>query len=251
LLDVNIASDYGKIRNLFRLKDEKRNLVLLENLLNKKEVYAELTNRFSFEVEFTEHDFLSLLYYMGMLTIKKARGGGYFLQIPNYVIGGLYYRFFAEVLRKSSNYDFSDLVNAIDTLSFDANITLLCEQVKIVLKVLSNRDSPRFSEKHLKVVFIALLNLSQNYYIKSEYESEKEFIDILLLERPPIEVDYQHAIELKYLHKEEKDRKEEVMKAGIAQLEGYLTNEEVRDLPKLKAFVILFVGEDYEIVQLR
>jgi hypothetical protein len=67
-------------------------------------------------------------------------------------------------------------------LMFEGNFMLFVQEVQNVLKQLSNRDAIKFSEKHLKVLIFTLLNLNKTYYIKSEYEVAKKYIDILLLE---------------------------------------------------------------------
>ena len=43
MLDANIASDYGKVRNLISVKDRKQNIRILEEFLEKKEVYSLIT----------------------------------------------------------------------------------------------------------------------------------------------------------------------------------------------------------------
>jgi hypothetical protein len=51
---------------------------------------SELTTIFSFERDFTKQDFVSLLYYNGLLTIKGIEDFDLYLQIPNYVIKEVY-----------------------------------------------------------------------------------------------------------------------------------------------------------------
>lgn len=53
LLDTNIASDYGKLRELFRVEgQEVQNLALLNELITQGTISAQLTRQFSFEKEF-------------------------------------------------------------------------------------------------------------------------------------------------------------------------------------------------------
>ena len=76
LLDMNIASDYGKIGRLLEIKSPMSNIAVLKDIVYKGEVTAQITAQFSMEKEFTRDDFISLLFYLGLLTIKKTYSGG-------------------------------------------------------------------------------------------------------------------------------------------------------------------------------
>jgi hypothetical protein len=98
LLDTNVASDYGKIGRMFRVGDEEGNYRLLEEIIQQGEVRAELTRQFSFERPWVKADFASLLFYMGLLTVKGSDFGLMVFQMPNQVIRELYYAFFQRLL---------------------------------------------------------------------------------------------------------------------------------------------------------
>jgi hypothetical protein len=252
MLDPNIATDYKKIKNFFTLKSPEQNYEVLEKLLSKGEISSTITEKFSFERSFTKADFASMLFYMGFVSIKSLRGMTYTLQMPNYVIQGLYYDFFAEILdNKTGNVlDTDNLREAVEALAYQGNAQLFAAEVQKVLKALSNRDAIKFSEKHLKVVFFTLLNIAKTYFIKSEYETEKKYVDLLLLERKPFAVNFQYAIELKYLPKERANESEVVKNQAIMQLKSYLQTEELRELKNLKPLIFVIVGDDLEMVEL-
>ncbi|MBF0352995.1 MAG: AAA family ATPase [SAR324 cluster bacterium] len=102
MLDVNIASDYGKIRRLFDLRDRQRNHEVLDQLMREGCLYSSLTSQFSFDKRFTTQDFISLLFYLGLISIDQDMGNRLRFKIPNYVMEGLYWQFFAEVLEERS-----------------------------------------------------------------------------------------------------------------------------------------------------
>ncbi|RMG17756.1 MAG: AAA family ATPase, partial [Bacteroidetes bacterium] len=85
--------------------------------------------------------------------------------------------------------------------------------------------------------------------IKSEYESGKQYVDLLLKRRPPISPNYTFALELKYLKKAEMARLEAVTAAGEAQLRQYLQQEELRQMPDLRAWLIVFVGTEAKVLK--
>ncbi len=254
LLDTNIASDYGKIAKIFKVGKEQENLTVLQKLIDDREVSAEITEKFNFERNFTKEDLVSLLYYMGFLTIKKRDFMGYLFQMPNYVIESLYFDFFGEYLERQIGeawYDIGDLREVMRALALAGNPEPLAKELQNALKKLSGREAIQFGEKNLKVVLVTLLNYSKAYFVKSEYESEKRFVDILLLKRPPVEVNYQYAIELKYLPKKDSKQKEKIKKEAIIQLQAYLQHEELQKLENLKAFVLLFIGDGYELLMVQ
>jgi hypothetical protein len=252
MLDSNIASDYKKIKYFFVIKNPEQNYEVLDELLTNGEINSDITEKFSFERKFTYKDFASMLFYMGFVSIKDMMGRFYNLQMPNYVIKDLYYDFFAEILdNKIDNVlETKNLHEAITALAYKGNAQLFANEVQKVLKALSNRDAIKFTEKHLKVVIFTLLNISKMYFIKSEYETEKKYVDLLLLERKPFAVNFQYAIELKYLPKERANEAETVKNQAITQLKGYLQTEELRELKNLQSLIFMIVGDDLEMVEL-
>ncbi|NJN35210.1 MAG: AAA family ATPase [Saprospiraceae bacterium] len=74
MLDTNVISDYRKIRNIFKIGGvESSRFALLEQLVKHGYIDFPLTHLYNLESDFTENDFLSLLFYMGMLSFKKER----------------------------------------------------------------------------------------------------------------------------------------------------------------------------------
>ena len=69
LIDVNIASDYSKLGKMLDLcKGEERRKVI-EDTVAGKEIASEITQKFNPAMEFTEKDLVSMLFYLGYLTI--------------------------------------------------------------------------------------------------------------------------------------------------------------------------------------
>ncbi|MDX2249207.1 MAG: AAA family ATPase [Bacteroidia bacterium] len=252
MLDHNILSDYGKIRRLFQIGDkEHERLLLLDQLLTDERVGVSLTTQFSFERNFTESDFLSLLFYMGILTIDNVERGQLQLRIPNEVIRQLYFQYFHQVLEEESQQRLAESFKykAISDFAYDNNPEPLMQIVAEVLEQLSNRDWIRFDEKHIKTVLISYLYQSPLYYIKSEYETGQKYVDLLLLRRPPYDPKYQFALELKYLAKKDETQLQKVAEEARQQLKAYLQKEELYALPDLKAWLVIFVGNEYRVME--
>ncbi len=99
--DANIKSDYGKLTGIFDLyQDAESRTELIRNIIEGKPIEADIVTDFSFFSDtFGRDEFLSMLFYMGLLTIKEA-GSVYdvVLETPNAVIRDVYYKYYADYI---------------------------------------------------------------------------------------------------------------------------------------------------------
>ena len=249
LLDINIASDYSKIRLATQLGNIPiQNNAVLQTLIEQGEIAAELTEQYSFEKPLKPDDFISFLYYMGLLTLKKEKKGEMYFKIPNVVIQKLYYDFFREILLfKEKDGDVSNhrqINEAISLLCYDDMPQPIVTQLCLAIHKLSVRDTKDLSESHIKAMLISFLSMGRVYYIKSEYEIDRKFLDVLLLKRPPFDMPYNVALELKYLPKSRESEFETVKAEAIEQVKGYLAMPELEEYPDLRTYLIVIVGEE-------
>jgi Predicted AAA-ATPase/PD-(D/E)XK nuclease superfamily len=249
MLDPNIASDYSKIQNLFNIQGNAEHyLGVLRDLLEKGEVSATLTDQYSFKRGFTPDDLVSLLFYMGFLTIKGLHLNRYTFTFPNYVIKKLYADyFFSSILQKAQlPFNNKPVNDAIEEMANTGNPKTFFEEVKRVLKYFSTRDAAHFNENTLKSIIISLLHQQGFYYIHSEYETDWAYMDVYLEairgQKPPFEV----AMELKYVQKGGKKAIDTLLKAAKVQLQGYLDTPKFNTRTNLKSFVVVVAGDKLE-----
>jgi len=76
MLDSNVASDYRAIMRLFNIGDSDKNFKILQELIENNSVIGELKERYDLNREFSRDDFITLIYSMGFITIKKEIFGG-------------------------------------------------------------------------------------------------------------------------------------------------------------------------------
>ena len=251
LIDTNIASDYGKIKKLFALQEPFRNSQVLDELMKFGETSATLTPQYSFERDFDRDDFVSLLFYLGLVSINRENLDALIFSIPNYVIKSLYRAFFIDFIKSETNLKFetADVKTAIRDLAQNNKINPFINLVENALKCLSNQDFKKFDEKYIKALFVGFASLSKLYFIKSEPEIENKYPDIMFLYRAPFFPKYQFLFELKYLSKAgEKALKTQNDKA-VAQVKEYFQFEEIKSLKNLKAFVLIFVGCEIKVIK--
>ncbi|QTR46909.1 AAA family ATPase [Thiothrix litoralis] len=255
MLDENIASDYGKILRMFSIGDRDVNYAVLEELISTGEITTQQRRQFDFDKGFDREDFISLLYYMGFVSLAGEELGSQRFRIPNYVIKKLYFEYFkVEIERRNTlQIPTQTIHKAVVALALHNDIEPLRLEVQQLLQILSNRDFMRMDEKHLKVLLTTLLYQSPAYYIKSEPEMNRKYPDILLLERSPYAVQHQHLIELKYCKKSERQKQPQVWDdkraEGIQQVQGYQQLPDIQKLDKLSCWVMLTDGEEVLVEQ--
>ncbi|AZO93467.1 AAA family ATPase [Halocella sp. SP3-1] len=250
LIDDNVRTDYGRLN---RLVANEANREVLEDIIMEEGIVANIITRFSFDMMYDEDYFVSLLYYMGLLTIGEIRYGKTRLEIPNHVTRVIFWEYFERRLKNQYqiSYDVEEMAKSIWQMGFDGEIKPFLSYIsENVLQKLSNRDLINFDEKYIKLVLFSYLVTSNLYRPVSETEVENGYIDIYLERdiRMP-DVKYEWIIELKYLKKSERDKLAEVKREGLKQLERYAASRKFEDKDNIKQALIIFIGKDeYELI---
>jgi hypothetical protein len=254
LLDYNAVSDYGKLERLITFQRAEQNLKILEKIVFEGYTIANLVERYFIGQNFEDEHFKSLLFYLGLLTIKGTDLGFFILQIPNAVMTGLYFDFLMNIISKKADYtsDPEDVSGAVRELAYGNSCEKLMILVVNLLKALSNRDSMGFSEKEIKVAIAAHIKMSKMYFIKSEYEAEKKYADLVLFPRNNnLGLDIL-LFELKYIKKNDvpdptsaTGRKiiSEKLSEAIEQLKIYGSAEDFSG-KKVMCWAVVFVGDN-------
>ena len=237
LIDINVRSDYTKLRYLI---EENHKLNGNFNVLNALFEDGYITTSFIQEsfgaIEAIQRDnFISLLYYLGYLTIDTETRGKLKLKIPNQTIRQIVAEFLKRSLELTHLFD-------IDTQQFTSLlIGLAYENSLEVFHFFANQIEANSSirdfidgESFIKGYLIALLNLSNAFTVISEKEENKGYTDIYLSYARNLQDDVPHfIIELKYLKKEEK--LEPVLEKAKTQIKQYLEGKE-----NTKGIVLVF-----------
>ena len=152
LIDVNIASDYSKLGKMLDLcKGEEREKVI-EKTVSGEGIISEIRQKFNPAMEFTETDLVSMLYYLGYLTIEGDEVGYPKLNIPNNVMKEIYSDYFLKILREEINIDVNDNYTEIAReIALEGKINKIVEMLEKYLKNLSNRDYVKFDGATEKV----------------------------------------------------------------------------------------------------
>ena len=252
LVDINIISDYSKIEAFMDLCQNMNKMELLEKIVAGDLIESELTEKFNAEIEFGEKELVSLLFYLGYLTIKGKGIQKCKFQIPNDIIKEIYTKYFLRYISKKANI----VTDSIDTetinseLLFNGKINGLLEILKKFLTNLSNRDYARFDEKYVKVIFYSICRMLGTVYVKSELEVGGKYADILLIPKDEIKERYSILIEFKYIKQEDYEKDNSLLKQkqdqAKEQLQKYKNTEEIKMLPKLKSYAAIVIKDKIE-----
>ena len=253
LVDINIISDYSKIESFMDLCQNMNKIEILEKIVAGDLIESSLTENFNAEIEFGEKELISLLFYLGYLTIKEIGFSKYKFQIPNDVIKEIYSNYFLEYISRKANI----VVDSIDTetinkeLLLEGKIGKLLDVLKEFLTNLSNRDYARFDEKYVKVIFYSICRMLGTLYVKSELEVRGKYADILLVPKEEIKERYSILIEFKYIKQEDYDKDntilQEKQEQAKEQIEVYRKSEEIQMLSKLKCYSIVVIKDRIEV----
>jgi hypothetical protein len=245
MLDSNILSDYSKVGAVFKIgNDEMGRYHILEGLVNDGYIDFSLTRIFNLRKTFTEEDFLSLLFYMGMLTLREVGMAGWRCEIPNYVIKKLYFEYFIQMYFEKIRFSVPkrDVSKTVVELVGNGNPEPFFKIIEEVLREHhSNRDEMSYGEKHLQTLMVGLLYPYESYMIHSEYEARRGYPDIFLERIHDKRINYEIVLELKYATKSEAKTITKKIAAAKTQLDGYMTSARFAR-PNIRGFYVAYVG---------
>lgn len=248
MIDSNVVSDYRKIRAILSIGDRALEEAILTRIVEEGTVsVSEIAQLFILTQEteflFDAKALISLLYYMGYLTITHATQMKIELQMPNLVLKSLYLDYMQYVLMKRAHTRIEGLrQDEMCWALIEGNIDVLVELTERLLKGLSNRDYERFDEKYIKVVMLSLLSNVKFYIPHSEYEvSADGYVDLYLQAAIEPEQSAHYFIELKYIKaKATKQAQKKVEQAGVSAMRKYLQNPPAQSIKNLQAYVLVF-----------
>jgi hypothetical protein len=252
IIDDNLKTDYGR---LHRLVQNEQNREKLLDIVKENGIISDIISQFSIDRMYNNEYFVSLLFYMGLLTIDKYERGSTYLKIPNFSIQTIYWEYIERLtadLNEDVLIDQREQRAALTELAYSGNLALYIEYVsRNIFSRLSNRDLIRFDEKYIKIMLLSGLFQSNIYIPVSEREVDGGYIDIYLKRNPSLpDIRYEWLWEIKYVKESDIQTLDAVRSEACKQAKRYLNSKEMSGRNDLKAAVIFFIGkEKYEIIE--
>ena len=246
IIDMNIASDYNKLGRMLDLcKGEEREKII-EKTVSGEGIVSDIRQKFNPAIEFTEIDLVSMLFYLGYLTIAGEEFEKPELKIPNRVMKEIYSDYFLEILKQETDFQVSESnYNEITReIALEGKIDRIIEMVQTYLKNLSNRDYVKFYEKYVKLIFFCIAMNLKIFRLKSEMEVQRKYPDILLIPKDQSKGYKGVMIEFKYLKKDEEGKLKEKQEEAKKQIEEYGEFEEIKELKNIFKYTVVAVNDE-------
>ena len=246
LVDMNIASDYSKIGKMLDLCKGENRLEILQKTVQGEPIISEIVEKFNPAIEFTEKDMVSMLYYLGYLTISGDLVGIPKLTIPNKVMKEIYASYFMQLMNQEAEFRIDNNTNQeiLIQLAMEGRIDKIVEVLRIYLSNLSNRDMIKFDEKYIKLIFYCIAMNISSYSTKSEMEVNRNYPDILLVPRDRTKGYKAIMVEFKYIKKGETAKLEDKQKEARVQIERYSSFDDIKDIEGLRKYTIVVAGNE-------
>jgi len=252
LIDMNVKTDYKKLRHLLILdKKLNGNFSQLKTLMDEGEISSNIVSSFPVAELTYPENFTSLLYFLGIITIDRVDGGRVVFKIPNNTVKSIYSSYLIEGYKdadvfKLNIFTFSNLMQGMAyKAEWKPLIEFIADNMKTQLTIRDFIDG----EAALRGFLTAYFNLSGFYIIKPEYEFNKGFIDIFFKPHLHIYKDlpYSYLLELKYIKRSEYTKKIEKTKLKEAkeQLLKYSKDKRITEsigTTKLIKLALIFNG---------
>ncbi len=246
LIDMNIASDYSKIGKMLNLCQGENKLEILRKTVQGEPIVTEIVEKFNPAIEFDETDMISMLYYLGYLTISGEDLGMPELTIPNKVMKEIYADYFMKLMNQEADFKIDSTLNQeiLREIAREGKIDKMVKTLRIYLNNLSNRDLIKFDEKYIKLIFYCISMTMPIYSVKSEMEVNRNYPDILLVPRDRTKGYKAIMVEFKYLKKGETAKLEDKQKEAREQIERYSEFDDIKDIEGLRKYTIVVAGNE-------
>ena len=202
MIDPNTMTDYGKLKRLIKIdKTEGKRTEIIHSIAENGFIKAHIVSHFPAERMMEFGNFVSLLYYYGMLTIGGVIGERLKLIIPNNNVRLQYYQYLLEEYSSIHSVDISGLDDYFDQAALDGNwqplLSFICKAYHDTTAVRQLIEG----ERNLQGFMNAYLSLTNYYQVAPEMEFSHGYCDFFLLPNYltyPM-VAHSYILELKYL----------------------------------------------------
>ena len=257
MIEENIRVDYNKLRMLIR-KDREfaHDASLIQTIVQQGYITGNLKTGFPAEQITDPDNFVSLLYYFGMLTIDGTSMGKTKLSVPNQVVREQMYNYLLDAYKENDlRYERYTLGDLESKLAYLGDWQSYFDYIAHCIKTYSSQRDKQKGEYYVHGFTLALTSLNPYYRPVSELDNQEGYADIFLLPLLDIYKDMEHSyiIELKYAKSgDSAERVEALRQKGITQANRYADTEIVRrhiGHTQLHKIVVVFHGVDMAVCE--
>lgn len=252
MVESNVRTDYNKLRLLIRHdKEFAHDASVIQQLVTKGYVTGKLVENFPADHINDPDNFVSLLFYFGMVTIDGEYKGETKFVIPNEVVRDQMYTYLLDTYKENNLvYDTYNKTQLESKLAYDGNYKAYFEFIADSLKRYSSQRDKQKGEAFVHGFTLAMASQCRFYRPISELDNDGGYADIFLSPLCDIYKDMvdSYIIELKYCKTSTTDQQvKELLKEASAQITRYADSDIVRDAVKtthLHKLVVMYRGAE-------
>ena len=209
MLDENIRTDYNKLRMLIRKdKEFAHDASIIQTLVSRGFITGELKEGFPAESIANNDNFVSLLYYFGLVTIGGIHRGKPKLVIPNEVVREQIYSYLLDNYHDNNlQSDRYELRQLEENMAYDGAFKPFFQYIADSIYTFASQRDRQKGEAFVHGYTLALTSQCSYYRPVSELDNQGGYADIFLRPLHEIYTDMEHSyiIELKYLKSQATD----------------------------------------------
>ena len=252
MVETNIRIDYDKMRMLIRHdKEFAHDASIIQQLVTQGFVIGTLNENFPAERINDPDNFLSLLFYFGMVTIDGTYKGETKFIIPNEVVRDQMYTYLLDTYKENDLvYDRYSKGKLESKLAYDGQFKLYFEYIADCLKKYSSQRDKQKGEAFVHGFTLAMTSQNKFYRPISELDNDGGYADIFLSPLCDIYKDMvdSYIIELKYSKSQTTDEQvKKLFEEASAQISRYADSDMVREAvktTKLHKLVVIYRGAE-------
>ena len=252
MIESNVRTDYNKLRMLIRHdKEFAHDASIIQQLVTKGYVTGKLVENFPADRINDPDNFVSLLFYFGMVTIDGELDGDIKFVIPNEVVRDQMYTYLLDTYKENDLvYDTYSKTHLESKLAYHGDYKAYFEFIADSLKRYSSQRDKQKGEAFVHGFTLAMASQCRFYRPISELDNDGGYADIFLSPLCDIYKDMvdSYIIELKYCKTSTTDEQvKELFKEASAQITRYADSDIVREAVKtthLHKLVVMYRGTE-------
>ena len=252
MIESNVRTDYNKLRMLIRHdKEFAHDASIIQQLVTKGYVTGKLVENFPADRINDPDNFVSLLFYFGMVTIDGELDGDIKFVIPNEVVRDQMYTYLLDTYKENDLvYDTYNKTHLESKLAYHGDYKAYFEFIADSLKRYSSQRDKQKGEAFVHGFTLAMASQCRFYRPISELDNDGGYADIFLSPLCDIYKDMvdSYIIELKYCKTSTTDEQvKELLKEASAQITRYADSDIVKEAVKtthLHKLVVMYRGAE-------
>ncbi len=208
LIDSNVKIDYGKLRHLIILdKKVNGNFSTIKRIAEEGEIRTTIEPSFPAEKLIKGENFVSLLYYFGILTIRRVEFGNIYLGVPNRAIREVLFSYIVEGFEDANIFkpNMMDFGDRMYDMAFKGDWKPAFNFLAEAINTQSSLREYINGEKFIQTFHVIYMGLPTYYNSFAEYEMNKGFADLWLQPNFIVhkELPHSYLVEFKYVKREQ------------------------------------------------